>query len=103
MVARIVAEIPDPGDNPGEAGETNDDGRSGGVAKAREGVRYPLGEAAPPGPRPVRHRTRRRGKGRSLAETKQEPQRDERPEALDETGQDGRRRPDRAADPKGQP
>src|SRR5713101_7702668 len=65
-------------------------------------MRDPLGEAAPAGPRPVRHRTRRRRKGRSLAETKHESQRDERPEALDESGQDGRRRPDRAADPKGQ-
>src|SRR5260221_7413232 len=117
MVARVVAEVPDPGDDPGEADETddhegaaprdhryqsNDDGRSSGVTKARKGMSDPLGKATPPGPRPVRHRTRRRRKGRSLAETKQEPQRDERPEALDETRQEGRRRPDRAADPEGQ-
>src|SRR5260221_7515090 len=80
MVARVVAEIPDPGDDPGEADEaddhegaaprdhryqSNEENRSGGDAKARKGKRDPLGKATPPGTRPVSHRKRRRPKGTS--------------------------------------
>ncbi len=109
MLFRVIAEIPEPDQHPGEADDTDDDEgkapaerhhqqrddrRRDRGAKAGEGMGQPLRIAALLLGHPALHGPCRGREGRALAETEQQAEQEERTEATDEAGADGRRRPD---------
>ena len=115
MLARVVAEIRDPDDHPDQADQAQDDeaprqagsaissATIGGVtalpSRAKEWVSPARSRACRR--RPVLHGAGGGGEGRALAEAQQHAGGEQADKPPDQAGQDGRGRPDQAADEQG--